>query len=106
MRAWLALLIFLGSAPAVWAETFVLVYNQDNKWVAAEDNAPLRKAMAKARGGTHHFYIKLPIDKRPLSIVRLEIIRDLLAREAGRGVVLEEVPGTATVSTIWLSDKP
>lgn len=91
--------VALAALPfcALHAET--LVYKGDNKWVAPEDNKPLQALLKVARAGQVHYKVKLPADNRQLAIARLEVIRDLLAREAKAAVVMEEV-GTAKGGTL------
>lgn len=67
-----------------------LTYQAENKWVAAEDNAPLLQLMQAARNGQTRFLASLPTENRALAIQRLLIVRDILAREAGRPILLEE----------------
>lgn len=94
----LAAALLLAALPChPWAE--VLVYRGDNKWVAPADNKPLVALQKQARGGKTHFSVKLPADRRALAIARLEVLRDILAREAKGAIVMEEV-GTAKAGTL------
>ncbi len=89
----------MAALAALPAQAETLVYKGDNKWVAQEDNAPLQKLMAEARGGKSIFKVKLPKENRELAVVRLEIVMKILEREAKRGIVLEET-GTAKAGTL------
>ncbi|PZP38880.1 MAG: hypothetical protein DI585_06000 [Pseudomonas fluorescens] len=92
------------AAPALLcplsARAELLVYKDANKWVAQEDNKPLMELMAKARDGKTTYKVGLPDGNRELSVQRLEIIRDILAREAKTAVIIEEVGGSAKANTI------
>ena len=89
-------------APS-WAET--LTYRASNNWVAQDDAKPLRSLLAQARAGKTHFMVTLPAD-RTRATARLEILRDLLEREAKTGIILEETPtGTAAANTLEVVGK-
>lgn len=77
----------------------VLVYKAENKWVAADDVKPLQALQKAARGGKSYFKVWLPKDGRELAIARLEVVRDILTREAKGAVVMEEV-GSAAAQTL------
>lgn len=85
------------AAPCALAET--LVYKDDNKWVAQDDNAPLQKLMQAARGGKQVYKVKLPDENRELAVIRLEIVLKILEREAGKPIVFEET-GKARAGTL------
>lgn len=89
----------LAALPCL-AAAEVLVYKNDNKWVAAEDNKPLQALLKAARGGKTRYAVRLPVEKRELGITRLEVVRDLLAREAKAAVVMEEANGNAKPNTV------
>ncbi|MFZ2586927.1 MAG: hypothetical protein WAZ18_02205 [Alphaproteobacteria bacterium] len=94
------MLLGLGgiTSPAL-AET--LVYKANNHWVAQDDAKPLRALLAKARAGQTRFTVMLPEQGRKLATARLEIIRDLLEREAKQGVILQEAAtGNAAGNTV------
>jgi hypothetical protein len=82
------------------ASAEVLTYQGDNKWVASEDNKPLQALLKAARGGKTHYTVKLPTERRELAITRLEVVRDLLAREAKAAVIMEEGNGSAKKDTL------
>ncbi len=77
-----------------------LIYQAENKWVAAEDNAPLLALMKSAKNGQSQFMVGIPAENRPLSIQRLLIIRDILAREAGKPVLIEEAAPAPKANTL------
>ena len=81
-----------------------LPYQGSNNWVAQADAKPLRALLAHARQGKTHFLVTLPADNRPRATARLEILRDLLEREAKTGITLEETAtGTATPNTLEIT---
>jgi hypothetical protein len=84
-----------GQALAKGPQTATLVYRDGNKWVAPADNKPLLALLKAARGGAVHFTFTLPTAERNLNVARVEVLQTLLAREAKRGVVLEEGGGHA-----------
>lgn len=96
------LLLLLGLAvfTARPAGAATLTYQAENKWVAAEDNAPLLTLMKAAKGGQTQFLVGIPSENRPLSIQRLLIIRDILAREAGKPVLIEETAPAPKPNTL------
>lgn len=101
----LAVLFATGFAPTAHAaakDVFVLTYKGDNKWVAPEDNKPLTLLLKLARTGTLRFSAKLPAERRPLAIERLQVLQDLLAREAKAGIIIEEIDGRALPDTLWV----
>lgn len=102
LLACLALASFAPPALAAAKDTFVLTYKDSNKWVAQGDNKPLVALMKLARGGVTRFSIKLPEDGRALAVERVQVLQDLLAREAKTGVLLEEVNGSALPGTVWV----
>lgn len=94
--------IVLGAALAalpVWVHAEVLVFKGENKWVAADDVKPLQALQNAARGGKTYFKVWLPKENRELAVTRLEVVRDILSREAKNAVVMEEV-GTAAAGTL------
>ena len=91
----LGLVGFLHPAHAV-----TLTYQNENKWVSTEDNAPLLALMKAAKGGQSQFMVGIPADNRPLSIQRLLIVRDILAREAGKPVLIEESAPAPKANTL------
>jgi hypothetical protein len=105
---WLAVAMAAVALPAAAAtapKSWVLVYQGANKWVAEDQNKPLRGVMAAARGGATHFEVRLPAGQRDLNISRLEVLRDLMAREAKGPILLEEVGGDVKKRTIWVGVK-
>lgn len=94
-----ASVLLAGALPCRWVAAEVLVYRAENKWVAPQDNKPLVALQKAARGGKTHFKVWLPKDGRELAIARLEVVRDILAREAKGAVVMEEV-GVAKDGTL------
>jgi hypothetical protein len=87
------------------AKSWTLVYRESNKWVAQEDNKPLRALMKATQEGARHFEVRLPASNRDLAVARLEVLRDLMAREAQEGILLEEVEGNVQAGTIWVGVK-
>ena len=77
-----------------------LIYKAENKWVAAEDNPPLLALLKAARTGKTRYVVQLPTEKRELAVSRLEVVRDLLAREAKTAVIIEEGNGSAKANTL------
>ncbi len=94
---WASRLLVLAMAVPVWpAVAAVLTYKGDNKWVAPEDNAPLKELAADVKRGVRQFEARLPAQGRELAVERLVIVRDMLARESrqkGEGVLIEEADG-------------
>lgn len=97
LRAALAALLAVAPLPLL-AET--LLYKTENKWVAPEDNKPLQALLKAARNGKTAWQVKLPKDNRALAITRLEIVQNLLAREAKSAIVMEEVGTAAKANTL------
>jgi hypothetical protein len=99
-----ALAFLLLALPAFAADGVTLIYKGANRWVAPADNAPLHKLQAAAKQGQSHFAVRLPTADRPLSTQRLEIIRDLLAKQNPQGVLLEESDDgpTPAPNTLWV----
>ncbi len=84
-----------GAAP------LSLVYQAENKWVAQEDNEPLRALIQRARvEGFSHFQVQLPAEGREVSIRRLEVLVDILEQSLKRGILIEEVRGDAEANTL------
>lgn len=99
-RQRLALALLLGLPMAAQAATVVLPYRDGNKWVAPADNAGLKTLMAEARKGVVFYRVALPKEHRALAVERLEVVRDLLAREAKQAVVMEEAANNAKAQTL------
>lgn len=91
----------LAALPLLGVQAETLVYKGENKWVAPEDNKPLQALLKQARGGKVRYSVKLPTENRALAVARLEVIKDLLAREAKSGVVMEET-GVAKAGTLGI----
>lgn len=97
------LAVCANAAPPV-----ILTYQADNRWVAADHNAPLRKLMKAARNGSSTFVFRLPSTDRRLNEERVEVLRGLLQREAEKqkaykGLMMEEGEGTAPdANTLWV----
>ena len=98
----ITILLLAGMAVfmAIPAAAVTLTYQQSNKWVAQADNTPLLQLMAAAKKGQTHFTATLPKTNRPLSLQRLLILKDILAREAGQPVVIEESSQTTKPNTL------
>jgi len=96
----LAALVGLAVAAAQPVHAVTLTYKAENKWVAAEDNAPLLTLMKAAKSGQTHFTAGLPATNRPLSIQRLLILRDILTREAAKPVIIEESAPSPKANTL------
>ena len=95
--------VMIGAALTAlpcWVQAEVLTYKGDNKWVATEDNKPLQALLKTAREGKLRFSVMLPLEHRELAVSRLEVVRDLLAREAQKAVIMEEVSGAAKANTV------
>lgn len=91
----------MAAGVAVAADkTAVLQYRDQNKWVAPADNKPLQQVLRAARSGEAYFRVVLPAQGRAVAVARLEILRDLLTREAKKAVVMEEVDGSAAAGTL------
>jgi hypothetical protein len=88
----------MAALPA-FARAETLVFKGDNKWVAPEDNKPLQALLTAARGGKTIYKVKLPNEGRELAVMRLQVVANLLEREAKKAIVMEEV-GTAAVNTL------
>jgi len=83
------------------ATPLTLVYQAENRWVAQEDNAPLRELIRKTRSeGYSHLQVQLPEEGREVSIRRLEVLVDILEQSLQRGVLIEEVRGNAPANSI------
>lgn len=82
----------------------LLVYQGNNKWVAAQQNAPLTRLLNKARQGTTHFMVRCPNAGRSLCLARLDVLQDLLSKAAQQGVVLQEAEGNTPVpgNRVWV----
>ncbi len=91
-----ALALFVAS-PALAA---TLTYKNQNKWVAPEDNKPLLTLMQTAKSGQTRFTVQLPASNRPLSLQRLLILKDILTRESGNPIILEETTPAAKPNTL------
>ncbi|NBX86581.1 MAG: hypothetical protein EBQ80_05045 [Proteobacteria bacterium] len=97
LNVWLVLLLVAGGATVAAEKNGVLlVYRADNNWVAPEDNQPLRHLMRVAKGGVYQFTVQLPAKGRAKSAERLEVLRQILSKAAGRAVVIEEIAGSAS----------
>lgn len=77
------------------AETYTLVYQKQNHWVAQEDAAPLRALVKEAKKRKdRHFRIQLPADANPdLYLERLKILRKILQQNVNGGAIIEQIPG-------------
>jgi hypothetical protein len=96
--------IICFSDMASAAEKFILVYKNNNQWVAKEDAEPLRKMIQVAKSGKHtHFKAILPPSKRDLSIKRLVVIRDILERQLKHSFIIEEIKGVANANTLVIT---
>ncbi|TKW61236.1 MAG: hypothetical protein DI628_00995 [Blastochloris viridis] len=95
-----ALILGLAVLTVQPAGAVTLTYQNENKWVSTEDNAPLLALMKSAKGGQSQFMVSIPADNRPLSIQRLLIVRDILAREAGKPVLIEESAPAPKANTL------
>ena len=100
-----ASLALLLSVPPAHAET--LAYQGANRWVSQPDAAPLRALIAKAKQGSTRFAVHLPDNDRALATARLEVLRDLLEKAAGKPVTLSEAdtgpaaaPNTLSVNAL------
>lgn len=100
--ALLAVVLAAAALPA-HAATVTLVYRDGNKWVAPADNAPLRTLLKAAAKGATHYRVVLPKDARGTSTDRLGILRDLLARDAKKPVLIEETNGTTKANTLKIT---
>ncbi len=96
----LASLLGLAVFTAQPVHAVTLTYQAENKWVATEDNAPLLALMKAAKEGQKQFLVGLPLQDRELSIQRLLVIRDILTREAGRPILIEEAAPAPKPNTL------
>ena len=94
------LLVALAATAGVAVHAETLVYKAENKWVAPENNKPLLNLMKQARGGKTAYKVKLPKENRQLAVVRLEVVSNILSREAKTAVVIEEAGGVAAANTL------
>jgi hypothetical protein len=99
-------LFVLGFAisPRLACAAELLVYQGNNKWVAAQENAPLTRLLNQARQGTTHFLVRCPNAGRLLCLARLDVLQDLLSKAAQQGVVLQEAVGNTPVpgNRVWV----
>lgn len=95
----------LPAAAVMPVKSWVLTYQGNNKWVAEAQNASLRGVLRAARGGATHFEVRLPAGQRDLNISRLEVLRDLMARESKGAIIIEEIAGDVKSGTIWVGVK-
>ncbi len=95
--------VFLVSSS--FAESYTLTYQKENRWVAQKDKEPLRALLQTSKKNkTFHFMVTLPKEKRPLSIERLNILRDILLGSLNvPHLIIEEVPGTTPHNTLLIT---
>ena len=92
----LALTFTVLTTPAFAKETYDLVYQKQNRWVATEDATGLRNLLKTAKSqNVTNFLVKLPEGNRTVVIERLIVLRDILEKQLKKAVTIEEIEGTA-----------
>ena len=95
------------SSQAFAKETFDLIYQNQNRWVAKEDATSLRTFLRTAKKeNITNFVVKLPEDgNRTVNIERLIVLRDILEKQLKKAVTIEEVEGSAKQNHILVMFK-
>ncbi|MDD9912364.1 MAG: hypothetical protein OXR68_06315 [Alphaproteobacteria bacterium] len=105
MRALLLTLAATLSTTA-WADTYTLPYKNQNKWVGKQDSDSLKNLLDESKTNkTKTFEVILPEENRELSIKRLKVLRDILSRSIGHGILIKEVTGEAKENTLVITPK-
>lgn len=85
------LFLTVAIAPAFAEGSYTLKYKAQNRWVAQEDASGLRTMLKDAqKQNIQHFFVELPSTKRDVTIERLIVLRDILEKQLGNAVTIEE----------------
>ena len=104
MRLFLTVCCLLALTSPVWAAGHILAYKDQNKWVAQQDAAPLKALLDEAKSNDSRvFEVILPADNRELAIGRLKVLRDILEKSLGHGVLLQEINGNTDANTLTVT---
>lgn len=106
MKYILALFTLLAFATPAFAKDYTLVYQKQNRWVAKEDASGLRSLLKEARDSKRTgFLVQLPPKNRDVTIERLMVLRDILEKQVGKAVTIEEIDGETEDNRIVVSLK-
>lgn len=94
---------WVGSA---FASPYSLIYQKENRWVAIDDANGLRSLLRDAKKEKiYSFNVKLPTTNRDVTVERLIVLRDILEKQLGKAVTIEEIDGDVKNNEIIVTFK-